>query len=261
MRKNKKLMLGAIAAMGVMAMGVGGVGTFAWYTASNASATVKDHDAINGTISAADPNYQIAAVELPVDITVTREDAQVFDADAQTPKAGLELGTWLAAQPNGSQMVKPTVFAAGFYHGYLDANEKAYYTTDRLDSANLSEYAVYTVTIKAQAATYVDEHGQSWTNEQIAEAIAGKEVNIALAGQDGSRARFYGMSTSTPVSGIPTAAGVASSATNAVTLGAKEVLQTSGQGTKFYFAIYVDGEHSGPDTTVNGNFTVTVTGE
>jgi len=234
--------------------------SFAWYTASNASASAKDHDAINATVAAADPNYEIAAVELPLDVTVTRGDAQVYDADAPSPIAGLELGTWLTELPAGSKLVKPAVFAAGFYHGYLDANDKAYYTTDRLDSTNLSEFAVYTVTIKAQATSYTDENGQTWSNEQIAEALAGKGVNIDIERASGSRAMFYGMSTSTPVSAIPTGAGTTASATNAVTLGAKADLQTSGGGTVFYFGVYIDGQHSGPDTTVHGNFSVTVTG-
>lgn len=41
MKKNKKLLLASIAAMGVLAMGVGATSTFAWYASSNsATATV-----------------------------------------------------------------------------------------------------------------------------------------------------------------------------------------------------------------------------
>ena len=43
MKHNKKLLLGAISAMAVMAIGTGAVSTFAWYQAAAANVTLDSH--------------------------------------------------------------------------------------------------------------------------------------------------------------------------------------------------------------------------
>ncbi len=222
-------------------------GTYAWYTAT--ASVGADRAVGTGSISAKDPNYTTAAVSLPLNIEVIREDAGKYVAADETPMKGLELG----------QYTTPTGMTAGFYHAYWQ-NGAVHYSANQLDSTHLSAFASYKVVIKA-ADSYTDDNGTAWTKAQIAEALEGEIVKVDLAAGTetvtNSRAMFYGGSTSTKVTAIPTAAGSSTTTISDVAL-TEELL--NGDGVVVYFGLYINGDDSGTADTadVSGDFTVTV---
>ena len=70
MRKNKKLLLASVAAMGALALGVGATSTFAWYTV-NASVSRNVSGNLGEIVTSCDLNLS----GQQIDITLAREDS------------------------------------------------------------------------------------------------------------------------------------------------------------------------------------------
>ena len=212
---------------------------------------------------------------MPLAISVSRVDAlntadlelgHYYAASEIAGKKNLSGKTYVTTTPGAGEVAA----AAGFYHAYLDANSVGHYQTAQL-KAELAPYATYEVVIKA-AASHTDESGQTWTNEQIADAIKSLAVDVDVFRQTGSRAMFYAGNTTSAATAkvLPAAAGTAGTeaepyeAVDNLSLGGtKSVLQTSGAGIKCWFSLYIDGVNPSGETTadtedVSGNFKITV---
>ena len=63
MRKNKKLLLASVAAMGALALGVGATSTFAWYSVTGETASLVNKE-LDHTINASADSYTVSALEI-----------------------------------------------------------------------------------------------------------------------------------------------------------------------------------------------------
>ena len=68
MRKNKKLLLASVAAMGALALGVGATSTFAWFQAS--SATTVNKAGATGTLNTKASNLSLGSFTVTVTFDV-----------------------------------------------------------------------------------------------------------------------------------------------------------------------------------------------
>ena len=95
MKKNKKLFLASIAAMGAVAIGTGAVSTFAWYTATTSVKISASGDALGLTTTQSTVSFS----SLDVTITIASEDnVQLSNING----ANVEYG----AVPNGVEAEK-----------------------------------------------------------------------------------------------------------------------------------------------------------
>ena len=88
MRKNKKLLLASVAAMGALALGVGATSTFAWYTASQAADPAVG-TVTNGTITTTDPSVELGGLTFDFTLKVNGTTTAsvyigTYDADTVT---------------------------------------------------------------------------------------------------------------------------------------------------------------------------------
>ena len=77
MRKNKKLLLASVAAMGALALGVGATSTFAWYQTTNTAVGVAGsaQDIEDGTVTVNGPAAAGTSINYTITVTLTDDNS------------------------------------------------------------------------------------------------------------------------------------------------------------------------------------------
>ena len=138
MRKNKKLLLASVAAMGALALGVGATSTFAWYSSTLASSVSKGTDTQTLSVTKATADDQ------PVHINVT---IATDTAPELTDSAG---ETWYVV--NGNKYKHTSNSGVGVYRvtvAWADGDQTKWAAAGAAGTLDL------TITAKAQVSTNV----------------------------------------------------------------------------------------------------------
>ncbi len=240
--KNKKLLLVATAAMGVLALGTAGVGTMAWWTANtNASAT----SSVNAkTVTVAD-DVKVLGTEFALTVTIT----PLFSSN----------GAYHATNnPMTGEMEMTEWNSSALRFGYV-VSGSTYYQATQIDSTNHPDYwRYYSVAVSVGTQTV---GGNEYSASQVADLLSSKTFDINLTRSPtatASLAVFYSNHSKdaaqapTAQTAAPAAAGT-STKTLADNVGISDTVQT------WYFGVYQNGgEHTTDDSDVDGNYTLTI---
>ena len=241
----------------------------------------------NGELSAANPQYTATAIELPLKVVVTRDDAK-YDSD-ETPEGEnmvfktIELAHYYTTKVDtgaGTNGVAANSLAAAYWnanHTFLTYSTSP--KTDKVVTGVSREkytlYATYHVTVKIDESVdpshwsegkYTDSNGGVWTKAELAAELATKNISVTLKAKESNgttdtRARLFSLVDKDGT--VTVAAG--SDAPSALDTELPSTIPDNGNESVAFakFGLYVDGEDDddnidGNLTTVSGNFQVIV---
>lgn len=231
---KKKLLLTGVAAMALLAVGVGATSTFAWFQANALVGAIKNGatDSITAQ-SVSDPHYTADTVDIPLRVVLV---------DAGTTTGDLELAHYyelggLDGKNNAAGGTFGSDSAAGFYKGYYKttvATSLVFSSTPELNHRFYIDYKVgvyvsfptYDSTIESNTDDKIkttsapnigsdgywydsehtkvlwrDKNGNDWEEDEVKDGVVGKTVTYSLAHDTSPRVMFFN-ATLTPATDL-----------------------------------------------------------
>ena len=232
--------------------------TFAWYSATTSAAvntSTVDKDSITTVTPSVTTNVSL---DLAVTATLTNANLELAHYYAANALAGQSVRA--TSSPNAISVAGATT-AAGLWTAYHldDDASKTVYQNGPIGGSNVL-FTTVTINVKAKATTV---NGVAYSQDQVAALLAGQQIKLKVEADDGSRAKFWGFAPGTTAVSAPTAEGGNIAFTTADSAAYKLVendIKSTGDGMNYVFGIYVEGvvTPAAVDSSVNGNFTVTV---
>jgi len=166
MRKNKKLLLAAIASMGVLAMGVGATSSFAWYAASHGAVSLTGTKA--GTISTSASEFGATNITVTVTDVNSKLDKLVLSDTSGKTYGWINGGAVEADVPTGFTTITPVkwgfsaagdadaIAAAGTYYVSFEKSNSRIRTNDTA-ATHVQEDCYTSIVIGADGLIALDE--------------------------------------------------------------------------------------------------------
>lgn len=163
--KNKKRLLIAVAAMGLVAAATAGVGTAAWFQTSSATAAINKDAGITGSITVNDPDVELEDLAAKITFSVALSDSTIGLStwDSSTMKTGI-LPDTVASDANASTI------AANF-------------RSETVDSPYTGYVGIYAVTAVLSDDSTAEEklaagHDAQWKSAVYAQRTVAKHVQF-----------------------------------------------------------------------------------
>ena len=120
-------------------------------------------------VTAANPEYQIGAIALPVNVTIARDDGSDV----------IELAHYYSSTPSESDpVVGVTGSGAGLYSGYIDQSNGVHLNKGKIKASGTVISAIYKISISVGAAG--EYGGVTWSAGQIATALSSRKATVTL---------------------------------------------------------------------------------